>query len=116
MRSVPRHRFVPDELQDVAYADTPLPIGLAQTLSQPYIVAYMTGALRLPTHARVLEIGTGSRYQAADLAEISREVYTIEIVPELAARSRALLAELGYDNVRGAPGGRLQGMSRSGTV
>ncbi len=100
MQAVPRHRFVPDERQEVAYADTPLPIGQGQTISQPYIVAYMTEALRLPPDAKVLEVGTGSGYQAAVLAEVAREVYTIEIVPELAAASRALLRELGYDNVR----------------
>ena len=102
MAAVPRHRFVPDTaaLQNGAYADTPLPIGGGQTISQPYIVAYMTEALQLPTNARVLEIGTGSGYQAAVLAELARTVYTIEIVPELATTSREVLRELGYDNVR----------------
>ncbi len=99
LAAVQRHRFVPPQLQDQAYADTPLPIGFSQTISQPYIVAYMTEALRLPPDATVLEIGTGSGYQAAVLAEIAREVYSIEIVPELAERSAHLLAELGYDNV-----------------
>ena len=99
LAAVPRHRFVPPQLQDQAYADTPLPIGSSQTISQPYIVAYMTEALRLPPDATVLEIGTGSGYQAAVLAEVAREVYSIEIVPELAERSARLLAELGYDNV-----------------
>ena len=99
LQAVPRHRFIPDELQEVAYADTPLPIGQGQTISQPYIVAYMTEALRLPADAKVLEVGTGSGYQAAVLAELAGEVYTIEIVPELAAASRALLRKLGYDNV-----------------
>lgn len=100
LRAVERHRFVPPALQDQAYADTPLPIGSGQTISQPYIVAYMTEALRLPPAAAVLEIGTGSGYQAAVLAEIAGEVRSIEIVPELAERSARLLAELGYDNVR----------------
>ena len=100
MRTVPRHRFVPPALQDQAYADTPLPIGSSQTISQPYIVAYMTEALRLPPAATVLEIGTGSGYQAAVLAAVAREVYSIEIVPELAERSAKLLTELGYDNIR----------------
>ena len=100
LRTVPRHRFVPPALQDQAYADTPLPIGSSQTISQPYIVAYMTEALRLPPAAAVLEIGTGSGYQAAVLAEVAREVYSIEIVPELAERSARVLAELGYDNIR----------------
>ena len=101
MMAVPRHRFVPDEaaLQDRAYADTPLPIGHGQTISQPYIVAHMTDALQLPTDAKVLEVGTGSGYQAAVLAEVARDVYTIEIVPELATTSRGLLRDLGYDNV-----------------
>lgn len=99
MRTVPRHRFVPPALQDQAYADTPLPIGSSQTISQPYIVAYMTEALRLPPAATVLEIGTGSGYQAAVLAEVAREVYSIEIMPELAERSAQVLAELGYDNI-----------------
>jgi protein-L-isoaspartate(D-aspartate) O-methyltransferase len=100
MRAVPRHRFVPTSLASRAYDDTPLPIGHDQTISQPYIVAYMTEALGLPDDAKVLEIGTGSGYQAAVLAEVSDEVFTIEIVPELAERSTALLDELGYDNVR----------------
>ena len=100
LRAVPRHRFVPAALVSRAYADTPLPIGHDQTISQPYIVAYMTEALRLPDDARVLEIGTGSGYQAAVLAEISDQVFTVEIVPELAARSTELLDQLGYDNVR----------------
>ena len=101
MGKVPRHEFVPQTpaLQASAYADTPLPIGHGQTISQPYIVAYMTAALQLPPDARVLEVGTGSGYQAAVLAELAREVYTIEIVPELATTSRELLRDLGYDNV-----------------
>ena len=100
LRTVPRHRFVPPALQDQAYADTPLPIGSSQTISQPYIVAYMTEALRLPPAAAVLEIGTGSGYQAAVLAELARAVYSIEIVPELAERSARVLAELEYGNIR----------------
>ena len=99
MRAVPRHRFVPEALQAAAYDDTPLPIGLDQTISQPYIVAYMTEALQLPARARVLEIGTGSGYQAAVLAEIAHEVYSIEIVPELGARAARLLGDLGYEHV-----------------
>ena len=109
MRTVPRHRFVPPALQDQAYADTPLPIGSEQTISQPYIVAYMTEALGLPPDAVVLEIGTGSGYQAAVLAAVAREVYSIEIVPELAARSAQVLAELGYDNVHLHTGDGYQG-------
>ena len=99
MEAVPRHRFVPRGAAARAYADSPLRIGYDQTISQPYIVAYMTEAAALPDDATVLEIGTGSGYQAAVLAEIARRVYTIEIVPELATRARTLLAELGYDNV-----------------
>lgn len=99
MRKVPRHEFVPESMRLGAYADTPLPIGYNQTISQPYIVAYMTEALDLqPTH-RVLEIGTGSGYQAAVLGELAREVYTIEIVEPLAASARETLARLGYTNV-----------------
>lgn len=99
MRAVPRHRFVPDDHQDQAYGDFPLPIGFNQTISQPYIVAFMTEALRAGPDAKVLEIGTGSGYQAAVLGEVAGEVYTIEIVSPLAAQSAALLAELGYANV-----------------
>ena len=101
MEAVPRHRFVPNNaaLQDRAYADSPLPLDDEQTISQPYIVAYMTEALQLPSEAKVLEVGTGSGYQAAVLAEIAREVYTIEIVPALATSSRERLRQLGYDNV-----------------
>ena len=99
MRAVPRHVFVPTVLAASAYADTPLPIGMRQTISQPYIVAYMTEAAAIRPGARVLEIGTGSGYQAAVAAEIAGRVFTIEIVPELAAVARARLAALGYDNV-----------------
>jgi protein-L-isoaspartate(D-aspartate) O-methyltransferase len=99
MRRVPRHLFVPPNLQSRAYEDTPLPIGLGQTISQPFIVAYMTEALQVMPEHRVLEIGTGSGYQAAVLAALAREVYSIEIVPELADRARRTLAEGGYRNV-----------------
>jgi protein-L-isoaspartate(D-aspartate) O-methyltransferase len=99
MRRVPRHLFVPAALRGQAYADTPLPIGEDQTISQPYIVALMTEALELEPQDRVLEIGTGSGYQAAVLAELVDRVYSLEIKEGLAARSTALLAELGYDNV-----------------
>ncbi len=100
MRTIPRHRFVPPEYRSSAYDDAPAPIGFGQTISQPYIVAYMTEILRLKPGDRVLEIGTGSGYQAAVLAEIVREVYTIEIVPELAERARSLLRDLGYESVQ----------------
>ena len=99
MRSVPRHRFVPDSLRVRAYDDRPLPIGLGQTISQPYVVAYMTEELQLSPRSRVLEVGTGSGYQAAVLAEIARAVYSIEIVPELGRSAEARLEELGYGRV-----------------
>ena len=99
MRRVPRHRFVPAEEQGGSYSDYPLPIGFGQTISQPYIVAFMTEALDVGPDHTVLEIGTGSGYQAAVLGELARDVYTIEIVEPLAERSRALLQELGYRNV-----------------
>jgi protein-L-isoaspartate(D-aspartate) O-methyltransferase len=99
MQRVPRHRFVPAELQSQAYANRPLPIGAGQTISQPFIVALMTELLAPDPGARVLEVGTGSGYQAAVLAECVRQVYTIEIVPQLAERAAALLRELGYRNV-----------------
>lgn len=99
MRRVPRHRFVPAAYVNDAYGDHPLPIGYGQTISQPYIVALMTELLEVNAESRVLEIGTGSGYQAAILAEIVAEVYTIEIIPELAERSTKLLEELGYTNI-----------------
>ncbi len=99
MRRVPRHLFVPTEVRDQAYGDHPLPIGHAQTISQPYIVAFMTEALDVqPTH-KVLEIGTGSGYQAAVLAELARDVYTIEIVEPLAETAGKVLSELSYKNI-----------------
>ncbi len=99
MRKVPRERFVPPEVASLAYADQPLPIGYGQTISQPYVVAYMSEALQVNENAKVLEIGTGSGYQAAILGELAREVYTIEIVTELAERARATLDSLSYTNV-----------------
>jgi protein-L-isoaspartate(D-aspartate) O-methyltransferase len=99
MARVPRHELVPPALRPRAYADTPLPIGEGQTISQPYVVAYMTEQLRLRGTERVLEVGTGSGYQAAVLAELAAEVYTIEIVPALARRAAHDLARLGYKNV-----------------
>ena len=96
MRTVPRHRFVTEEWQDQAYADHPLPIGHGQTISQPFIVALMSEALGVEPGAKVLEIGTGSGYQAAVLAEMGVEVYSIEIIPELAERAATTLHELGY--------------------
>ena len=99
MERVPRHEFVPDELSAQAYADRPLPIGYGQTISQPYIVALMTELLQLKSTDRVLEIGTGSGYQAAILAEVVAEVYTIEIVEGLALESSERLERLGFTNV-----------------
>jgi protein-L-isoaspartate(D-aspartate) O-methyltransferase len=99
MRRVPRHEFVPAAMRLGAYDDTPLPIGYNQTISQPYIVAYMTEALDLQPEHRVLEIGTGSGYQAAVLGELARDVYTIEIVEPLATSARETLQRLGYKNV-----------------
>jgi len=99
MRKVPRHEFVPPGQRAGAYADHPLPIGHRQTISQPYIVAFMTEALDLEAGDRVLEVGTGSGYQAAVLAEIVEEVYTIEIVEPLARESGERLERLGYTNV-----------------
>ncbi len=100
MRTVPRHRFVPARYIEQAYADHPLPIGFGQTISQPYIVALMTEALALEPGEKVLEIGTGSGYQAAILAQMGMDVYTVEIIPQLAQRAEATLQELGYTNVR----------------
>lgn len=99
MRSVPRHQFVPPELHPHAYDDTPLAIGHGQTISQPYIVAFMTEALELKPEHTVLEIGTGSGYQAAVLALLVKQVHSIEVVPALARQSKALLHRLGYFNV-----------------
>jgi len=100
MRRVPRHRFVPEDLQARAYDDGALPIGENQTISQPFIVAYMTEALELKPSDRVLEVGTGSGYQTAILAELAREVYTMEIRSGLAGQAKSLLEELGYTNIR----------------
>jgi protein-L-isoaspartate(D-aspartate) O-methyltransferase len=99
MERVPRHRFVPDDVRDEAYADHPLPIGHGQTISQPYIVGFMTEALDVQPDHKVLEIGTGSGYQAAILGELAAEVYTMEIVEPLADSARRTLATLGYKNI-----------------
>lgn len=99
MRAVPRHLFIPEREARFAYEDRPVPIGYGQTISQPYIVAYMTEVAGVKPDSRVLEIGAGSGYQAAVLAEIVKDVYTIEIVPELACWAQARLRHTGYDNV-----------------
>ena len=99
MFKVPRHKFVPENERDFSYGDYPLPIGEGQTISQPYIVALMTELLALKPGDRVLEIGTGSGYQAAILAEIAKEVYTIELMEPLAERVSKLLKQLGYSNI-----------------
>ena len=99
MRDIPRHCFVPKNIISKAYHDTALPIGEGQTISQPYVVALMTASLKLNSGDRVLEVGTGSGYQAAVLARIVKEVYTIEIKEKLHARSTTLLYDLGYTNV-----------------
>jgi protein-L-isoaspartate(D-aspartate) O-methyltransferase len=97
---VPRHKFVPAELLGLAYYNRPLPIGHEQTISQPFIVAYMTQAADISPGEKVLEIGTGSGYQAAVLAELAGEVYSVEIIPALAESARSRLSELGYSNIR----------------
>jgi len=99
LRRVPRHLFVPASHRQLAYRDSPLPIGGGQTISQPYIVALMTELIRPRESMKVLEIGTGSGYQAAVLGECVEELFTIEIVPDLGRKSAALLAKLGYENV-----------------
>jgi protein-L-isoaspartate(D-aspartate) O-methyltransferase len=99
MRNVPRHWFVPRSMQPYAYADRALPIGHRQTISQPYIVASMTEALQLASHAKVLEVGTGSGYQAAVLAELTPHVYTVEIVEPLAKRAMEVYQERGYETI-----------------
>jgi len=100
IRNVPRHEFVPEQLQSKAYDNTALLIGYGQTISQPLIVAHMTELLEIDPGDKILEIGTGSGYQAAVLAELTAHVYTIEIVPELAERARTILQNLGYKNVQ----------------
>ena len=100
MASVPRHEFVPKALQSLAYTNQPLPIGYEQTISQPYVVAYMLEAAQLQPEDRVLEIGAGSGYEAALLGELVAEVYTLEIIPELANHARELLRTLGYQNIQ----------------
>jgi protein-L-isoaspartate(D-aspartate) O-methyltransferase len=109
MLKVPRHKFVPSSQRHLAYQNRPLSIGHGQTISQPFIVGYMTEAASIAPEEKVLEIGTGSGYQAAVLAELAKEVYTIEIIPELAEGARALLRELDYKNVQVKTGNGYEG-------
>ena len=109
MSRIERHRFVPEAHLVNAYVDFPVPLGVEQTLSQPYIVALMTEALALEGHEKVLEIGTGCGYQTAILAELARVVYTVEILPELASRAREGLVDLGYENIHFRVGDGRQG-------
>ncbi len=99
MLKIPRHKFVPENLRDIAYGDNPLPIGIEQTISQPYIVALMTELLRLNSGEKVLEVGTGSGYQTAILAEMGCEVYTIEILEPLSEKAQQVLKSLGYEYI-----------------
>jgi protein-L-isoaspartate(D-aspartate) O-methyltransferase len=100
MREVPRHLFVPERFRFMAYDDSPVPIGFEQTISQPYIVAYMLQSLKLTGLEKVLEIGTGSGYQSAVLARLCEKVYTVEIIQEFATRAEALLEQLGLSNIK----------------
>jgi protein-L-isoaspartate(D-aspartate) O-methyltransferase len=111
MRKVPRHLFVPEGYDEDAYGDYPLSIGYGQTISQPYIVAYMTEVVKPDKNKKALEIGTGSGYQAAVLSEIVDTVYTIEIIPELATESRERFKKLGYKNIIGKSGDGYNGWS-----
>lgn len=99
MEKVPRHVFVPENMRKAAYNDEPLPIGNGQTISQPYIVAYMTEVLQLSVEEKVLEVGTGSGYQAAVLAEIARELFTVEIIDGLSKNAQEVLQAEGYTNI-----------------
>lgn len=114
MSEVPRHLFMPKKLSSRAYGDFPLPIGHGQTISQPYIVAYMTEIIRPHSSQRVLEVGTGSGYQAAVLAEVIDEVYTVEIVSELAAAAKNRLLKLGYTRVKSRQGDGYHGWPEAG--
>jgi protein-L-isoaspartate(D-aspartate) O-methyltransferase len=109
MQRVPRHLFLPQHLWPAAYSDRPLPIGKGQTISQPYIVAFMTQALQLNPNMKILEIGTGSGYQAAVLAELVKEVYTVEIICSLAESAEQRLRKMGYENIRVKCGDGYQG-------
>ena len=114
MMDAPRHVFVHEQTRRLAYDDTPLPIGLGQTISQPYIVAYMTELLGIDRDSKVLEIGTGSGYQAAVLAHLTPHVYTMEIIEPLLDRARGLLAEEGYDSIQARHGDGYYGWPEAG--
>lgn len=109
MSQVPRHQFIDSSWRDLAYSDRPLPIGNSQTISQPYIVAYMSQAAEISPGDKVLEIGTGCGYQAAVLGELAKEVYSIEIIPQLADRARQTLSQLDYQNIKLQTGDGYQG-------
>jgi protein-L-isoaspartate(D-aspartate) O-methyltransferase len=100
MRKVPREKFIPEDLKDYAYGDYPVPIGYGQTISQPYIVAYMTQAVKIAPGDRVLEVGTGSGYQAAIIAEIAEEVFTVDIIENLTKTAQKRLEDMGYRNIK----------------
>lgn len=114
MRTVPRHLFVSDDLLEKAYCDTPLPIGFQQTISQPYMVALMTEALQLKANHKVLEIGTGCGYQTAVLAEIVNDIYSVEIIPELAMLAKINLQKLNYQNIHCKQGDGLSDWQEQG--
>jgi protein-L-isoaspartate(D-aspartate) O-methyltransferase len=109
MSKVPRHQFIDSAWRNSAYSDRPLPINYNQTISQPYIVAYMTQAAEISPNDKVLEIGTGCGYQAAVLAELAREIYSVEIIPQLAAHARQILSQLDYKNIEVKTGDGYQG-------
>ncbi|MBO8131409.1 MAG: protein-L-isoaspartate(D-aspartate) O-methyltransferase [Candidatus Marinimicrobia bacterium] len=109
MKKVPRALFVPEEYRYLAYSDQPLPIGYGQTISQPYVVAFMTQSLELNSESKVLEIGTGSGYQTTILAEIAKEVYSVEIIKELQKRAMKILDDLGYKNIKFKTGNGREG-------
>lgn len=109
MSKVPRHQFVDLSWRDLAYSDRPLEIGYNQTISQPYIVAYMTESAEISSSDKVLEIGTGCGYQAAVLGEIAKQIYSIEIIPQLAAKARRTLSQMGYENIEVKTGDGYQG-------
>lgn len=114
MRKIPRHLFVPEDHQHLAYVDAPLPIGSGQTISQPYIVALMTELLELDSNANVLEIGTGSGYQAAVLSQLAKKVFSVERIPELAKRAQRVINRLGIKNVIIVTGDGTQGLAADG--